>query len=125
MKIDAFTAVASIAAGATARQPDLAGVKAIGITAGDDHSCAVLVDGSVRCWGKGNRGQLGNGVRADATSPVMVQNIATAKQIAARENRTCALLNDGSGFCWGNNSDGELGDGTIMTTGVPGALLGH
>jgi alpha-tubulin suppressor-like RCC1 family protein len=35
------------------------------VSAGEMHTCAVLADGSVACWGDDRAGQLGDGVLAD------------------------------------------------------------
>ena len=112
--------------GPSLRTPDLGGKTAKAVTAGDNHSCALTTDGTVLCWGRGTSGQLGNGVRSDATSPVVVKNLATTvKAIAARTDRTCALLDDGSAYCWGKNRIGELGDGVVMTTGAAAPVVGY
>ena len=46
--------------------------KFIDITAGDEHTCGLVADGSVYCWGEGDFGQLGNGA-TPATSIVAVR----------------------------------------------------
>jgi alpha-tubulin suppressor-like RCC1 family protein len=110
----------------TLRTPDLGGKTAKAVTAGSNHSCALATDGTVLCWGKGTSGQLGNGVRADATTPVVVKNLATTvKAVYARQDRSCALLDDGSAFCWGKNRIGELGDGAVMSTGAGAPVVGY
>ena len=43
------------------------------VGAGKDHTCAVISDDSVRCWGRNHRGQLGDGTYGDSDDPVMVQ----------------------------------------------------
>jgi alpha-tubulin suppressor-like RCC1 family protein len=112
--------------GPALRTPDLGGKTAKAIATGDSHSCALTTDGTVLCWGRGTSGQLGNGVRSDATSPVVVKNLPTTiKSISARGERTCAILDDGSAFCWGNNRIGELGEGAVMTTGVAAPVVGY
>jgi alpha-tubulin suppressor-like RCC1 family protein len=88
------------------------------ISAGEAHACAQLDDGRVRCWGRGIRGQLGNGGTADAESPVPVMNAAGTralrgvKSVVGGSSHTCAVLRSGQARCWGNNSSGQLGDGS-------------
>ena len=112
--------------GPSLRTPELGGKTAKAVAAGENHSCALLTDGTVLCWGRGTAGQLGNGVRSDATSPVVVKNLApTVKSIFARSDRTCAVLDDGSAYCWGRNRIGELGEGAVMTTGAGAPVVGY
>ena len=95
------------------------------LTAGGDyHSCAVLSDGTARCWGVGTWGQLGDGTYASSTTPVTVSGIGTATQIAAAYRHSCALLADGTIRCWGYNVSGQLGDGTHDGSPVPVAVGG-
>lgn len=93
--------------------------KAVSISAGENHSCAVLSDGTVACWGDNTYGQLGNGTRNPTLTPVKVSGINTATDVSAGGSHTCALLVDGSVFCWGNNSSGQLGNGTSFTDTPP------
>jgi cysteine-rich repeat protein len=82
-----------------------AGRKAIGVSAGSNYSCAVLDDGSVKCWGSGQYGQLGGETVYDALSPVqftLVDLKRAATAVSASDGVTCALLDDGSVKCWGN-----------------------
>lgn len=111
--------------GAAVKTIDLAGKAAKAIASGSDHTCAIVDDGAVRCWGRGREGQLGNGVRADALTPVEVKDLTDVKVIAGYEAETCALQHDGTAWCWGSNSYGQLGDGTTVVTGIPGAVVGY
>ena len=86
------------------------------ITAGATHTCALLSDGSVRCWGSNELGELGDGTTTDSPTPVAVSGITNATAIAAGGDHTCALLADGSVECWGNNQEGQLGNGTMTTS---------
>lgn len=82
------------------------------IAAGTFHTCALLADGEVRCWGHGGFGQLGDGGTADRPSPVAVSGLPRAVEVVAAEGHGCARLQEGSVSCWGRNLHGQLGDGT-------------
>jgi alpha-tubulin suppressor-like RCC1 family protein len=69
--------------------------------AGFDHSCAVAEQGTVHCWGRGDDGQLGNGL-ADSPVPVRVAGINNAVAVAAGYSNSCALTALRSVFCWGD-----------------------
>ena len=79
--------------------------------AGKQHSCAVLSDGSIQCWGLNRYGQLGNGTTENSSVPVTVKNINNATSVSLGERYTCALLSNGSIKCWGKNDNGLLGQG--------------
>ena len=75
------------------------------ITAGLAHTCAILKDGSVKCWGDNTSGKTGGG------TPDLGGKTAT--HIAAGLNHTCAILNDGDVKCWGANGSGQIGGGVL------------
>lgn len=90
------------------------------IVAGSDHTCAILTDGRVQCWGDNARGQLGDGSREDRTSPVLVSNLRDViATVAAGRFHTCALAMDGDLYCWGSNNRGQLGTGTLESSRTP------
>lgn len=100
------------------------GGKAVAITAGDEHTCALLASGDVRCWGRGASGQLGYGSTADigddetpvaGVGDVAVGGNATA--ITAGHFHTCALLVSGAVRCWGYGGYGQLGHGDKTAIG--------
>ncbi len=91
----------------------LTNVKAI--AAASEHTCALVTDGSVRCWGANSNGNLGNGTTTRSTTAATVTNIANAIAIAAGGSHTCAVISDGTAKCWGINQNGEIGDGSIGT----------
>lgn len=89
---------------------------ATAITAGYSHTCALLADRTVMCWGAGGNGQLGNGTLHHAPTPVSVKHIRKATAIGGGGElpgfgHTCALLATGAVQCWGDNSSGQLGNG--------------
>jgi len=90
------------------------GRTALAVTAGTSHTCAILDDRSVRCWGLGSTGQLGYGNTSAVFSPSTVGPVdlgagRTARAITAGEGHTCAVLDDFSVRCWGLNDVGQLG----------------
>ena len=97
----------------------------VDIEAGDNHTCALLASGNVRCWGFGANGRLGYGNTNDLgddpnETPANLANVAvggTVVQIAAGGSHTCALLADGTVRCWGANTSGQLGYGNTTTIG--------
>ncbi|MBC7658088.1 MAG: hypothetical protein H7249_00115 [Chitinophagaceae bacterium] len=84
-------------------------VGAVSISSGYDHTCAVLLDSSVSCWGLGNEMRLGNGQTSNQTAPVKVSGITNARNIALGSSFSCATLADGIVSCWGNNASEQLG----------------
>jgi alpha-tubulin suppressor-like RCC1 family protein len=85
----------------------LTGVQAV--AAGDAHTCALLQSGAVKCWGRGNDGELGQGQDGDAASsgaPVDVADLAKVTTLALGAQRSCALLDSGEVRCWGYNNYG-------------------
>lgn len=108
---------------------DLGGV-ATDVVAGANHTCALLSDKSIRCWGRNQNGQLGLGNTTVMSTqlPVTIGAISVGgmvNQIAASSNQTCARLSTGALRCWGNNSLGQLGLGNttpVSETTLPSAL---
>jgi alpha-tubulin suppressor-like RCC1 family protein len=97
---------------------------ATSIDLGCEHSCAVLSNGKVKCWGWNNNGLLDIGNTNDRTSPVEVSGISNATSIALGGSHSCALLTDGKMMCWDRNDYGKLGDGTTNTSTTPVSALG-
>ena len=93
------------------------GRTAVDISAGMFHTCAILDDGSVSCWGMDFfLGHESNG-SSDPLPPTQTASLGegrTAVKISAGTQVTCAILDDGSVVCWGQapGSAGKIGDGT-------------
>jgi alpha-tubulin suppressor-like RCC1 family protein len=104
--------------------------RAIAIAAGEAHTCAVLDDGEVQCWGYNSTSQLGDGTTTDSPTPVTVLLSARATGIAAAERYSCAVDDRGSAWCWGDDDSGLLGDGArgrhrrtpVAVTGISQAI---
>lgn len=104
------------------------------LAAGGTHTCALLDNGSVKCWGANTNGQLGQGsttILGDGANE-MGDNLAavnlgtnkTAKFVIAGGNHTCAILNDDTTKCWGANGSGQLGYGDTTQRGSAANQMG-
>jgi hypothetical protein len=104
------------------------------VASGGDHTCAVLDDGSVKCWGSNASGELGLGdsldrgldlaAMGDNLPSVNLGTRRTAKLVVAGELHTCALLDDSSVKCWGDNAWGQLGTGDHVGRGLVPSEMG-
>lgn len=136
-----YGAVGAIGSGSTASRGDNSGEMGDGlpavdlgsgqtatmIAAGSNHSCALLDNASVKCWGRSNSGQLGYndtvtrgdgaGEMGNALPAVSFAAGRTATAIAAGANHTCALLDNAQVVCWGDNAYGQLGQGNMDNIG--------
>jgi alpha-tubulin suppressor-like RCC1 family protein len=103
------------------------------VALGSYYACALLDDGSVKCWGgEPGEGELGLGDRTSRGSKPgdMGDNLPTvdlgvgrrAKSIAIGYIHTCVLLEGGAVKCWGHNYYGQLG---IGDTGFRGSRPGQ
>jgi hypothetical protein len=82
------------------------------VAVGDNSVCAVTTSGAVKCWGRNDVGQLGNGVAVNSNVPVNVSGLSSGvRAIRAGQLHFCAILDTGSMKCWGRNSEGQLGTG--------------
>ncbi|MGB2363243.1 MAG: RCC1 domain-containing protein, partial [Candidatus Poseidoniaceae archaeon] len=89
------------------------GLTAESVAYGNHYGCAVLNDGSLKCWGYNSNEQVGDGTTLDRHSPVAIGlgTGRTAEAVALHNAHTCAILDDGSVKCWGDDTYGELGNG--------------
>ncbi|MCL4826738.1 MAG: hypothetical protein KJZ95_05180 [Caldilinea sp.] len=96
------------------------------IASGEFQTCALLADGSVRCWGQNGAGQLGRGnVPGDHTTPAPVVGLAgRAVSLAAGDDHMCAVIEGGAAQCWGYNAYGQLGNGTNNNSNTPVIVSG-
>ncbi len=98
------------------------GIFALDVASGGAHSCAILSNGKIKCWGDGSNGQLGTGSpdnRGDGAAEMgqtfLVDSSAfgaagTPEQIAVGASHSCAKFSSGAIYCWGNNYAYQLGN---------------
>lgn len=106
------------------------------VVGGAEHSCALMPDGKVICWGDNAYGQLGSGTSVAsigattsdlASASYTFVNLGTgmtATKISAGAYHTCALLQNGTTKCWGFNQYGQLGQGDSVNRGTAGGDMG-
>ena len=97
------------------------------------NTCALLDNGSVKCWGQSGGNGLGEsgGYRGDepnemgdALPAVKLGTNVTAKAIVGGYSFVCALLNSGAVKCWGDNHLGQLGQGDTVERGRDANFMG-
>lgn len=95
----------------------------VSLALGDSHTCALLADGKIRCWGSNTFGQLGDGSNVSSDIWVEVKSNIKFKAIDAGAFHTCALDEIGDVYCWGRNDSGQLGSGTTRNSNTPTVVL--
>lgn len=85
---------------------------------GTNHTCALLEDATVKCWGNNAYGQTGDAASTvgNRYAPVEVSGLTNVLSIAAGSRHTCAITADSKVRCWGNNVAGQLGNGSSGET---------
>lgn len=100
------------------------------IDSGYTHSCAVLSDASVKCWGRNDQGQLGDGTKTSRPTPVTVKGaggvgvLTSVTTLSVFRDFSCAVRSDGTAWCWGQNDKGQLGNGTNTDSVTPVQVVG-
>src|SRR5690606_12656915 len=94
---------------------------------GYHHTCALLDDAAVKCWGAGGQGTLGTGdaqnrgdgpgEMGDDLLPIDLGPGRTGTDVTLGDFHACAVLDDGTVKCWGDNQRGQLGIGDTFDRG--------
>jgi len=111
---DAPTAATGLSSGVAALAP------------GGNHTCVLVADGGLRCFGANSLGQLGNGnPGSSALASTAVSAMAAGViSIAAGGAHTCVLTSAGGAQCWGDHSRGQLGNPAPGERHVPTPVYG-
>ena len=104
-----------------------AGRTAVAVSAGATHTCAVLNNNTVKCWGGGANGRLGTGNQndrgdqpdelGDNFAAIALGTSRTARTVVAGVAHTCVVLDTWALKCFGLGSSGRLGSGSTSTLG--------
>jgi alpha-tubulin suppressor-like RCC1 family protein len=90
------------------------------ITAGNAHALAICLDSTVKAWGDGYYGNLGNGTTLINTPlPVPVTGLTGVVSTSAGFYTSAAIKSDGTLWTWGRNNYGQLGQGDLLDDSVP------
>jgi alpha-tubulin suppressor-like RCC1 family protein len=117
---------------------DVIGLKSdvIALSSGGNHSCAIIKNKGVKCWGLNSDGLLGDNTnknRADtggpdpySSIPINVSGLKNDESIAITSGyeHTCVLSKYGSVKCWGGNFNGQMGNGTRKNNMIAKNVLG-
>jgi alpha-tubulin suppressor-like RCC1 family protein len=115
-----------------------AGITATYIAAGGDHTCAILSDNTMKCWGSNSNGQLGmnlssavvayyNDASSTLTNVTSINDITTVPlppattvdNIFLGAHHTCAQFSSDKQLrCWGLGTYGVIGSGSTADVGT-------
>jgi alpha-tubulin suppressor-like RCC1 family protein len=94
------------------------------VSAGGEHTCGLAPTGAVYCWGRGDRGVLGDSVLSASDGPVRVKLSRGALGVSAGYGHACAVTLDQEVHCWGWNIRGQLGIGDRADQATPVPVAG-
>lgn len=83
------------------------------IALGKFHSCVLLADGTVHCWGATIHGTSNSGNDGIQPTPRRIPGLEDVTAIAAGSSHDCALRRDGTVWCWGRAAEGQIGVGRV------------
>jgi len=83
-----------------------------------------MANGTGRCWGNNENGQLGDGSTLTSLSPRVVSGLSGVAALDAGDYHICARTVEGAMYCWGRNGNGSLGDGSVTRRLTPTPVVG-
>lgn len=89
------------------------------LSAGTAHTCAINPSAQLKCWGRNQSGQLGDGTTVDKSVSTFVDVATSYADVSTGDAHTCGVTTAGVLKCWGQNSSGQLGDGTTTDQILP------
>lgn len=90
------------------------------IYAHHQQTCAIMATGAVKCWGRNDRGQVGNNGTLDRQVPTdVVGLVSDVTSLALGDGHACALTSTGAVQCWGRNDHGQIGNNGTLDRQVP------
>jgi alpha-tubulin suppressor-like RCC1 family protein len=94
------------------------------VSAGDNHSLGVRLNGTAWSWGDNSYGKLGHNNTTDKSSPVSVLGGFTDWcQVSAGETHSLGIRCNGTIWSWGSNCYGQLGDYTANNSSSPVSVI--
>lgn len=91
---------------------------------GEAHTCGILLDGVLKCWGSNGYGQLGDGTTTNKNTPTIISAGVSYKDVSTLGHTTCAITSDDYLHCWGWNAFRQVGDGATTNVLSPKLIDG-
>ena len=92
-----------------------AGNRPVSIASAGKSVCAIMENGSVRCWGKSYTVLSSGGTVTNGSIDIAIPSGRTAVEIDGTAWHTCVILDNSSMNCWGVNTNGQWGDGSCSS----------
>ncbi len=92
------------------------------IAVGSAGGCARM-GSELHCWGRNDRGDLGDGTLDPSPTPKLVAGLPDVALVGHGHNHVCAVTTGGSVYCWGSNGNGQIGNGTTIDQLTPVEVL--
>ena len=89
------------------------------------HTCAVLGNSTVKCWGYNEAGELGDRTTESRSTPVLVQGLSDVVAVHNGRVYSCAITIQGEIVCWGKNEHSQFYDASLVSTLIPIVTPGY